>query len=889
MKKSKETPSLYVPPKWANRFLNWFCSDKFVDEIEGDLYEFYQEERAAHKKWKANLVYWFHVLHFLRPYALKEKRQHSNIITMFKSYFTIALRVIQRNKFYSFLNLSGLSLGLSAAILIFLYVRDEYSFDKYHKDHDRIYRVVTDFKLGDRIIHRPLAPAFMANYMEETIPEIDHTGRLMGGSFSSVVDLGEKQVQIKNATYATSDMLSIFTIPFIKGNPKGALDDPKTVVISESMAAHLFPEEEALGKIVVFNGDNFIIKGIFKDMPENGHFKFDFIMSVMYQDSRFAKDWTWMSINSYTYLKLKKEASPQVVEQKLNEALNTLIAPMIEEVLEVSASDIQANGNHARFYLQPLTDIHLKSNLDREIVPNGSIATVRTIAIIGFILLVIASINFVNLSTARAAVRGKEVGVRKVIGSRRRQLVSQFLFESTLYCFFSFAMAVAIVNFALPFFNQLADKQITHPFGGNPPLWLLMILCAILLGIIAGLYPAFLLSSFKPIKTLKGQNQLQTQGNGLRGALVILQFTISTALIIATLVVNSQLNYISDMTLGFDKDKLLTVGVMDLNRFDSNEEVLKNELLKKPNIESFTISDYIPVGGSRLEMFLKRRDGISIDETITSQAWPVDEDYIPTWGLDIIEGNNFNKNITSDSAISIIINETAAKALQLANPINANLTISYGDQSYDVRVIGLVKDFHYASMRESIKPLFLYKRKDPWTLAVRFNGKASEALATVQQIWENHSGGQPFVGSLISEDYRALYKTENQMKLLINSFSALAIAIAIIGLFGLATFMAEQRKKEMGIRKVLGANVWQLFFNLLKNFTVLIGISCLIAIPLAYMAVSSWLNGFIYRIPLSPIFFIGASLLMLVLAWLTVSYQSIKASIANPVNTLKQD
>lgn len=889
MEKSRSSSKSYTPPKWANRFLNWFCSNELVEEIEGDLFEFYQEERSNRNAWKANLVYWYHVFHFLRPFALKNVNQNSNNIVMVKNYFTIALRVIQRNKFYSFLNLTGLSLGIAASLLIFLYVRDEYSFDRHHKDHERIYRVVTDFKLGDRIIHRPMAPNLMANYVEETIPEVEKAGRLMVGSFTSVVDMGEKQVQIKNATYATSEILSIFTIPFVQGNPEGTLDGPKTVVVSESMAAHLFPNQNALGKTVQFNSDNFMVKGIFRDMPENGHFKFDFIMSVMYQDSRFAQNWSWLTISSYTYLKLDSKASKKLVELKLNDALETHIAPMIEKTLNVPATDIQANGNHARFYLQPLTDIHLRSNLEREIVPNGSITTVKAISLIGIIILVIASINFVNLSTARAAIRGKEVGVRKVIGSQRKQLVFQFLFESTLYSFLSFILAAGLILLVLPYFNQLADKQITQPMGGNPPLWLLMIIGAILLGIVSGAYPSFLLSSFKPIKTLKGQNQLQTQGSGLRSGLVILQFTISTVLIVATLVVNNQLNYVSNLSLGFDKDKVLKVGVMDLNRLGANSEALKNELLSKPNIESFTFSDYVPVGGNRQEMFLKRRNANSLDETINAQAWPVEESYVATWGLQIVEGTNFKKEISSDSAISIIINETAAKALQLADPVNTVLNMSYGENSWDVRVIGVVRDFHYASLHENIKPLFLYKSRDPWTLSVRFNGTASDALSTVEKVWNEHSGGQPFVASIVNEEYRNLYKTENRMQALVNSFSVLAIAIAIIGLFGLATFMAEQRKKEMGIRKVLGANALQLFFNLLKNFTLLIFTSCLVAAPIAYWVTSNWLNDFVYRISLSPVFFIGASMLMLLLAWLTVSYQSIQVTQRNPVENLRHE
>ncbi len=463
----------YAPPKWMDSLLNWFCKEDLLEEIQGDLFEYYQQERMAKSKWKVDLYYTFHVLHFLRPFALKKIGQHSNSTIMYKNYFLIAARNFQRNKLYSALNLSSLIIGLTSCLIIFLYIKDELSFDKHHEDYQQIYRVVTDFKLGDREIHRPLSPALMADHLTNTVPEVENAGRIMVGQFNSVVDLGPKQYQIKNATYATSEILSIFTIPFVAGNPENALDEPRTVVISESMAVHLFSTEDALGKTISFNNDPFIVKGIYKDMTANGHFKFDFIMSVMYQDSRY--DMGWMDLNSYTYVKLREGASVDFVERKLNETLTSLVAPMIESTLNVPAEDINKNGNKASFYLQALKDIHLKSNLDRELQPNGSMATIKTISWIGFIVLIIAAINFVNLSTARASIRGKEVGVRKVLGSKRKQLVHQFLFESTCYSFAATIISVALVVLILPYFNLLAGKDISFSLGGNPPLWSLLI------------------------------------------------------------------------------------------------------------------------------------------------------------------------------------------------------------------------------------------------------------------------------------------------------------------------------------------------------------------------------------------------------------------------------
>ncbi len=879
-------PKTHQPPRWVGRLISWFCKDELLEEIEGDLFQYYQQERQKRSTWKANLNYAFHALNFLRPFALKRIGQNSNTTIMYKNYFLIASRNFQRNKLYSALNLSSLIIGLTSCLVIFLYVKDELSFDKHHEGYEQIYRVVTDFKLGDREINRPLSPALMAEHLVNTVPEVENAGRIMVGQFNSVVDLGEKQYQIKNATYATSEILSIFTIPFVAGNPENALDEPRTVVISESMATHLFSKENALGKTVSFNNDPFIVKGIYKDMTENGHFKFDFIMSVMYQDSRY--DMGWMDLNSYTYIKLREGASVNLVERKLNETLTSLVAPMIESTLNIPAQDINKNGNRASFYLQPLKDIHLKSTLDRELQPNGSMATIKTISWIGFIVLIIAAINFVNLSTARASIRGKEVGVRKVLGSKRKQLVHQFLFESTCYSFTATLISVGLVVLILPYFNQLAGKDISFSLGGSPPLWCLLIGISLLLGIAAGFYPAIILSSFKPSKTIKGRNDLKAGKSWLRSSLVVLQFSISTTLIIVTLIVNDQLNFVMDKSLGFDKDQLMTLNIMDLNRFNPNEEIIRDELLKNANIEAVSKTAFTPVDGSRREFFIERLDMNAIDETVNTQAWPVQDDYVETFGLEIIAGRNFSSKVASDSN-TILINEKALQSLQLTDPIGKKLKLIINGNAEEVTIGGVIKNFHFSSMKETIKPLILYQGYSPWSLSVRFNGPPQQALLAANDVWEKHAGGQPFVADIVSEKYKDLYKTDDQMKTLVNSFSALAVFVAALGLIGLASFMAEQRKREIGIRKVLGASTSQLFFSLLKGFSILVGISCLIAVPIAYLTADSWLTQFAYRIPLSPFVFIGASLLMLGLAWLTVSYRSISVARTNPANVLRSE
>ncbi|OEK07164.1 hypothetical protein BFP71_05765 [Roseivirga misakiensis] len=805
---------------------------------------------------------------------------------MFKNYLTIALRNFKKYSLYSFLNLSGLVVGITSCLLIFLYVRQEYNVDRNFPNAENIYRVVTDMKLGDREIHTPTAPVVLAEHMIKTVPEVENAARLMLGQFNTVVDLEEKQMRVFNVTYATSELLDLFSFSFVSGNPEGALDEPKTMVMSETMSEHLFPGEDAFGKIVTYNSADFIVKGVYKDMSDNAHFKFDLIMSHAYQTSRY--DYGWNNLNSYTYLKLKPGTDPLQIESKLNAALETHMKPLMEGWFQVPADEINSEGNHARFYLQPLVDIHLKSNLPREFQANGSIENVRTISLIGIIILLIASINFINLSTARAALRAKEVGVRKVMGSERRQLVTQFLFESSLYSFVAFVLSGLLAFVTLPYFNHLAGTDMTFSLGGTTPLWLVMLIGALVIGIVAGFYPAIVLSSFNPVKSLKGQEVRSGGKAWLRSGLVILQFSVSTFLAICTIVINNQLDYVLDKSLGFEQDDLIILEVMDLNRYDRGETAIINELESSPNIISYSRTDYIPINGSRGEYYVDKIDEQGEIQTVNAQSWPINEAYIPTMGMEVIRGRNYENELASDSN-AVIINQSMAQALQMEDPIGQSLQWKVNGKVYNMSVVGVVKDFHYGSMKETIKPLMFYKGYDPWTLSVKFSGSPSEALSTLEGIWSDHSGGQPFIARLASEDYRMLYQKEGQLKGLVNAFSTLAVLVAILGLVGLASFMAEQRQKEMGIRKVLGAKSIQLFRKMIAGFTVLVGIACLIAIPVANWVSSQWLSDYAYRIEISPMIYVMACLIMLVLSWITVSFQSLKVANTNPIDNLRTE
>ncbi len=799
---------------------------------------------------------------------------------MYRNYLRVAYRNMKRHKLYSLLNIAGLSVAISCCLLITIYVRDESSYDRHHEDYRNLYRVVTDFKLAHRDWHFAWGPVKLAEFAKSSVPGVEETG-LIRGRFTTSVDLKGKKRVVENATYASSGFFEVMKIPFLYGNPVGVLDDVGSIVLSKAMAQRLFNTENAIDSVINWNEESFKVTGIIEDMPKTSHLQLDMMISNQYRLTMGAEN--WMSFGVHTYVRLKEGVNLESANANLNRAVSQFMVSLIEENLKIQADQIQTDGNHARFYLQPVKDIHLRTDFSDTEWEHGNISTVYTISLIGLIILIVASVNFINLSTARASVRGKEVGVRKVLGSRKTQLIEQFLTESVLNCLLAFVLALFIVSLSFPYFASITGKEILDPLGGTVPLWLMALIATLILGVIAGFYPAFILSSFKPYKTLKGQNMLKMRGVWLRNILVILQFSASLVLIISAMVFTKQLNFVLDKPLGFAMDELMTLQIMYREPYLAGQEAFENELLKNPAIRSVCQTSFRPIDGLKRARAADYIDKSGHIQTLDIQSWPVSYEYITTMGLELKSGRGFSEEFGTDS-LAVVINETAAAQMDFEEPIGQKINVS--DREYTV--IGVMKDFHQASLRNSINPMVLQLVEFfQWEVSIRFVGDPDPDI--VKKAWDLYSGGQPFVYDLPKDQYAALYESDERVKLLIKAFSALTIIVAAMGLFGLAAFLAEQMRMELGIRKVLGARVGQLMWILLGSFGKLILISCLIALPVAYTITNNWLAEFAYRIKQDPMTFLLSCLIILATAATAVIYQSVKAALVNPVENLRAE
>ncbi len=688
--------------------------------------------------------------------------------------------------------------------------------------------------------------------------------------------------------FVDPNFFSIFTLPLIEGDAKTALQQPNTIIITKALAKKYFGNENPMGKTLVFPDNKnaaFKVTGMIDKVPANSHFHFDLFASMKGLDD--SKSDSWMGSNFFTYLLLKKGTDYKKLESKLPGMVEKYMGPQIQQSMGISLKQFITKGNHLGFALQPLTSIHLYSHANYELSPPGNAMYVYIFGAIAIFMLLIACINFINLSTASASRRAKEVGVRKVIGSGKMQLVKQFLIESCLLVFIALFISYLLIQFALPFFNNISGKNLHFDF--NIKIISAFIGLGLLVSLIAGLYPAFYLSSFKPIEVLKGKFIPGNKSFGLRSSLVVFQFFISVALIIGTVVVWQQMKYIQNKNLGYDKEQLLTIP--NSYALGKNEEVYKQEMLNDPRIINATISSYKPAGPSSGSNALAYPLGHD-NEIMRTQEYHVDEQYIPTLGMKMATGRNFSKNFATDST-AMIINETAAKAfgwndLTAVGKIIVRQNSTRGND-VPFHVIGVVKDFNFQSLHEPITPLLMTLDPD-WGLI--FKVKTADIkglLATMKLKWNQFNTGEPFSFTFMDDLYNKTYAAEQNTGTILNIFALLTILVACLGLFGLATYTAEQRTKEIGIRKVLGASVTSVTKMLSKDFIKLVFIACIIAFPLSWWAMNKWLQSFAYRIDISWWIFLVAGVTAIVIALITVSFQAIKAALANPVDSLRSE
>jgi len=788
---------------------------------------------------------------------------------MLKNYFKIAFRNLVRHKAFSILNISGLAIGMAASILIFLWVQNELSYDRFNTNANDLYRLTSsagDFKAA-------VTPAGMAEGLQKEMPEIKAVVRLSKPT-TNLFEVGNRKFEEKKGFYADSNFLQVFSYTLVKGNAATAMQRPDGILISEAMAKKYFGDEDAMGKILKKdNNYNVVVTGVLANVPSNSHLQFDFILPISSIENTDydLKNKVWGNFNYYSYLQLGKNVNVSPTALQSMEA-------RIKQIHQAHVKDLKID-----FQLQPLTAIHLHSNLQIDLPGHGNIQYVNIFFIVAIVVLVVACINFMNLATARSARRAKEVGLRKVVGAGRHQLILQFLGESLIISFISLVIAIGIVFAVLPAFNILAGKNL----GINlldARLLAGMVAIAAITGLLSGSYPALFLSGFKPVKVLKGKIKLGVGNLVFRNGLVIVQFAAAIILLVGTAIVYNQLNFIKDKNLGFEKANLLYVPMT--GDIWNKQPALKTALLQNPLTSDYAITSDLPnnlVTGT-IDVSWEGKDPKS---QVVIPSVDVDENFLQVFKMQVLNGRGFSKEYKGDSG-NYVINEKMAATMGLTAQTAVGKPLTFADRKG--MVIGVVKDFNFKPLQYAIDPLVLRLNKYGGIVVVRTQaGKTPETIKALEQINTQLNPAYPLSYNFIDQDLANNYKGEQQMGSIFNLFAILAIFISGLGLYGLSAFMAEQRTKEIGVRKVLGASVVNIVYMLSTGFTKLILIAMVIAIPVSWIAIKSWLNNFAYHVDIGWIVFVAAALATLVIAWLTVSYESIKAAITNPVKSLKSE
>ncbi|GAB1445569.1 MAG: ABC transporter permease [Cyclobacteriaceae bacterium] len=819
---------------------------------------------------------------------------------MISNYLKVAFRSIFRNRLTAFINIAGLALAMACALLIYLYITDEISYDKYNSKADRIYRITRDFKSPDGSVNLhlgnvapPIGPLLKNDY-----GEIEVLARTI--NFGLVIGLEENGELVKNFTenflfVAEPAIFKIFDIKVKSGDPEKALDRPFTVMLSESAAKRYFDDEtKAIGKrLRANNAFDIEVTGVYEDFPSQAHWHPEFLVSftTLENDNIYGRtglESNWGNNAFGTYVLLEAGADPKKLEAQFPAFLDKHYGPYA--IANFGAPQDFVASKVTTLNLQKVADIHLHSHLDYEIEVNGNINNVYMMSVIGLFILLIASFNFVNLSTARATKRAKEVGLRKVVGAIRSQLIGQYLSESILIAFLAMVISLGLGWLGLGWINQFTQKNLSMNFLQHPELLIGLTLSAIVIGILAGIYPAFVVSGFKPALTLKGQ-QGSVKGKGaIRKILVVSQFSISVVLLIATAITIRQLDYLNTRDLGFDKDQVVTLSYY--NELVPTYEAFHNELLRSSSIKNTGRSSRVPTGrllDSQGAPRIAKGDSL-VNTQITTKNVRVDEDFFPTYGIEMVAGRNFSKAVATDDSLGYIINETAAKAYGFTSPEEGiGKDFSYGGVTG--KLIGVVNDFHFESLHQNIIPIVFHMANNRYNvISVKIaGGNTQEGLQQIEKVWREFLPNRPFEYQFLDQRYRQLYESEQKQSQLFTIFSGLAIFIACLGLFGLATFNTLQRVKEIGIRKVLGASVPTILSLLSKEIVVLIIVANLIAWPIAWFLMNKWLDTFAYHIDTNWLIYLLSGIAAILVALITVSTQTVKAAMTNPSNTLRYE
>ncbi len=873
-KQTQRTPKL---PKWL---FDRIVKSEEKSTIVGDVEEFFCELKEERGDFRAKLWFWSQILISLPPFIKNSIYWRA---VMFKNIIKITFRNISKHRAYYFINVVGLSVGIVCFILIALFIADELSYDRYHEKADRIYKAGVRALWADNEFYGCVSPAPFSRTLVAEFTEVEVSTRLRRSGFP-VIRYKDKVFSEERWFWADDTHFDVFTVPFLRGDPKTALTKPNSVVITESMARKYFGADDPLGESL--NADNrrdYQVTGVIEDVPHNSHVHYDFLASYITIED--GSDQNWISNNYPTYFVLKEGISHKDFEIKLQQIVRKYVAPQLKTVFGATLEEMEASGGSIKYFITPLTDIHLHSHLRFEHEPNGDIAYVYIFTVVALAILLIACVNFVNLATARSASRAKEVGVRKTVGSKRSQLIRQFLAETVVLGFLATLVAIPIIEFMLPFFNDLIGKNLSVPYLGNVYTIPALMGIALCVGLLAGIYPAFFLASFDPVAVLKGESVGRQRKPWMRNVLVVFQFTVSVVLIIGTLVVYRQLDYIQNKNLGFNKDQVVIIKKAD----DIGQKIraFKQELLGHPGIISASNSSNL-IGDYFGDSLYRQFDQPKEMNQLIWRMW-TDIDYGKTYELKFIQGQYFSEE-PQEGRREVVLNESGVKILGYEDAVGKKI-IDMGGNDYTI--IGVVKDFHFESLHKELNPLIIHPfspRGDGRYLSVRVRAEnIRETIASMKKSWVKYASNQAFEYEFFDDHFARLYRSEEKTGTIFFSFSLLAILIASLGLFGLTAFITQQRTKEIGIRKVLGASVSGILFLYTKQFTRWVLVANFIAWPLAYFAMNKWLENFAYRANIGAGTFVLSGLLALAIALFTVSFQSIRAAIANPADSLRYE
>lgn len=857
----------------------------------GDLEELYAEVVREKGLLQAGAWFWGQILRSL-PAFFFHSIYWSGV--MIRNYFVTTLRTIRKQKAFTFINVFGLAIGLTACLLALLYIRDELSYDRYNVKAERIHRLSARLFRQGQELNISGAGAPVGPYLKEHFPEVEDAVRFREEG-SIRVKAGEQSFRETNVVYTEPAFFNVFTVPLLRGDAATALASPRTLVLSRTTAAKYFGRNDPLGRSLLVDGEQeWTVTGVFEDIPRASHFHFNILLSFVSLDLESDQvSNSWMSFNFPTYLLFREGASPRPLADKLDALIASRMAPEVRQSMGISVDEfLKRSGMRIENRLQPLAAIHLRAGQGiAEFEANSDIKYIRIFTAVSLFILLLAVANFVNLATARSSGRAREVGVRKVLGSARRDLIGQFLLESLVFSLLALVLALLFVRLALPLFNQLAGKQMDISMLAAPGVAGAVLGLVLAIAILAGAYPAFYISAFRPAPVLKGEIAKGARGGLLRRGLVVFQFTVSVVLIIGTSVVFRQLRYIQNQNVGFDREQVLVLDNTHL--LGPRATVLKEEMLAYPGVVGASLSGFLPVPSSRARMIVAAEGDPEGSTAPPIGVWTVDHDYIRTLGMTLASGRDFAKDRETD-AEAVILNEAAVRHFRFGEPVGKKAVLHDFDQQGGLTVertftvIGVVRDFNYDSLRSAIEPVMLRLGETGSRLLLRVKGEdAAGTIETLRRKWAAFAPGEPYEYGFLDERFDRMYESELRTGRIFGTFAGLAVFVGCLGLFGLAAYSAARRTREIGIHKVFGATVPDVLGLLVREYIVLVAVANLIAWPVAYLMMSAWLRDFAYRTGIGWAGFLVTGAATLAAALLTVGVQSVKAASANPAETLR--